>query len=41
VLDLWQKEPSTPLEFYPAGTAGPEAAEQLLLRDGRKWRPIA
>jgi glucose-6-phosphate 1-dehydrogenase len=41
VLDLWQKEPSTPLEFYPAGTAGPEAAERLLLRDGRKWRPIA
>jgi len=41
VLDLWQKEPATPLQLYPAGTAGPEASEQLLLRDGRKWRPIA
>jgi glucose-6-phosphate 1-dehydrogenase len=41
VLDLWQNDPTAPLEFYPAGTAGPDAAEQLLLRDGRKWRPIA
>jgi glucose-6-phosphate 1-dehydrogenase len=41
VLDLWQRDKSVPLEFYPAGTAGPEAAEQLLLRSGRKWRSIA
>jgi glucose-6-phosphate 1-dehydrogenase len=41
VLDLWTSEKTAPLEFYPAGTAGPEAAEQLLCRGGRKWRPIS
>ena len=41
VLDLWQSDKNVPLEFYPAGTAGPDAAEQLLWRSGRKWRPIA
>ena len=40
VLDLWQGDKTAPLEFYPAGTAGPDAAEQLLWRSGRKWRPI-
>ncbi len=41
VLDLWQNEKNVPLEFYPAGTAGPDAADQLLARDGRKWRSIS
>ncbi len=41
VLDLWQNDKTAPLEFYPAGTAGPDAAEQLLWRSGRKWRPIS
>ncbi len=41
VLDLWQNDRSVPLEFYPAGTAGPDEAEQLLWRGGRKWRPIS
>jgi glucose-6-phosphate 1-dehydrogenase len=42
ILDVWRNDPgSAPLEFYPAGTAGPEAAEELLWRSGRKWRPIA
>ena len=27
MLDLWQNDPTAPLEFYPAGTAGPDAAE--------------
>jgi glucose-6-phosphate 1-dehydrogenase len=40
ILDLWKSDDSVPLEFYPAGTAGPEAAEELLARSGRKWRPI-
>jgi glucose-6-phosphate 1-dehydrogenase len=25
---------------YPAGSAGPKAAEALLERDGRSWRPL-
>ena len=41
VLDLWHSDKSVPLEFYTAGTAGPDAAEQLLWRSGRQWRPIA
>ena len=41
ILDLWQNDKTAPLEFYPAGTAGPDTAEQLLWRSGRKWRPIS
>jgi glucose-6-phosphate 1-dehydrogenase len=41
ILDLWRSDKSAPLEFYTAGTAGPDAAEQLLWRSGRQWRPIA
>jgi glucose-6-phosphate 1-dehydrogenase len=41
VLDLWHSDKSVPLEFYTAGTAGPDAADQLLWRSGRQWRPIA
>ena len=42
ILDVWRNDPKgLPLEFYPAGTAGPEAAEKLLWRSGRKWRSIA
>jgi glucose-6-phosphate 1-dehydrogenase len=41
ILDLWQNDKTTPLEIYPAGSAGPEAADNLLWRSGRQWRPIA
>src|SRR3954466_8874222 len=42
ILDAWHNDPaSVPLEFYPAGTAGPEGADKLLWRSGRKWRPIS
>jgi glucose-6-phosphate 1-dehydrogenase len=40
ILDLWHDNRSVPLELYPAGSAGPEAADQLLWRSGRAWRPI-
>ena len=40
ILDLWHDDKSVPLEFYRAGSAGPDAAEQLLWRSGRKWRPV-
>src|SRR5882672_10044099 len=40
VLDLWQNDKTAPLEIYPAGSAGPEAADNLLWRSGRKWRSI-
>ena len=41
ILDLWRNDKNAPLEFYPAGTAGPDGADQLLARSGRKWRPIS
>jgi glucose-6-phosphate 1-dehydrogenase len=41
ILDLWHDDKTMPLETYPAGSAGPEAADNLLWRSGRQWRPIA
>jgi glucose-6-phosphate 1-dehydrogenase len=40
ILDLWHSG-GVPLEFYPAGADGPHAANRLLARDGRTWRPLA
>jgi glucose-6-phosphate 1-dehydrogenase len=38
VLDAWRAEASAPPPVYPAGTWGPEQADDLLARDGRRWR---
>jgi glucose-6-phosphate 1-dehydrogenase len=40
LLDSWAGD--TPRDFpnYAAGSAGPQAADRLLARDGRTWRPI-
>jgi glucose-6-phosphate 1-dehydrogenase len=40
ILERWAKEPAKNFPNYPCGTWGPEAADQLLERDGRKWRLI-
>jgi glucose-6-phosphate 1-dehydrogenase len=40
ILDLWRNDRSVPLEIYPAGSAGPSAADTLLWRSGRQWRPL-
>jgi glucose-6-phosphate 1-dehydrogenase len=37
ILDLWRNDRSVPLEIYPAGSAGPSAADTL---SGRQWRPL-
>jgi glucose-6-phosphate 1-dehydrogenase len=37
LLNAWRGDPRPP-HFYPAGTWGPEAADQLIEHDGRKWR---
>ncbi len=34
----WDGKPLTDREFYPAGTWGPKAADELLAEDGHKWR---
>jgi glucose-6-phosphate 1-dehydrogenase len=40
VIDAWAHLPPPDFPSYDAGTWGPEAAEDLLTRDGRRWRRI-
>ena len=40
ILDLWAEDKMVPLELYPAGSAGPDGADALLWRSGRRWRPV-
>jgi glucose-6-phosphate 1-dehydrogenase len=40
LLDAWARAPAGDFPNYPAGSAGPEAADRLLARDGRAWRPL-
>jgi glucose-6-phosphate 1-dehydrogenase len=37
VLRAWAADPQPP-PIYPAGSWGPEQADELLARDGRRWR---
>jgi glucose-6-phosphate 1-dehydrogenase len=36
MLKAWQNAPDIPI--YPAGSWGPEQADELMARDGRRWR---
>jgi glucose-6-phosphate 1-dehydrogenase len=38
VFEAWARDASTPPPLYAAGSWGPEAADDLLARDGRRWR---
>ena len=38
-LKAWAADKSGP-EMYAAGTAGPQGADALLERDGRRWMPL-
>ena len=39
--EVWHAKKDAPeLYFYPAGSWGPEAADDLLARDGRAWRRL-
>src|SRR5215813_3606665 len=40
LLDAWARAPAGDFPNYPAGGAGPEAADRLIARDGRAWRPL-
>ena len=40
VLNSWQNAPLTNDNFYQCGTWGPQAADQLLGRDGRSWKTL-
>ena len=39
-IDAWRHAGAHGLASYSAGSEGPEAADELLARDGRRWRPI-
>jgi glucose-6-phosphate 1-dehydrogenase len=39
ILDGWRGPGAPPLELYEPGSWGPEAAAELLRRDGRRWLP--
>jgi len=38
ILDIWKALPPRNFPNYPAGTWGPKEADDLLERDGRRWR---
>jgi glucose-6-phosphate 1-dehydrogenase len=40
VLDAWRNEGDRELPIYPAGSAGPKEADELMQRDGRRWRSL-
>ncbi len=39
-LDAWHDAGARGLATYKAGSEGPAEADELLMRDGRRWRPI-
>jgi glucose-6-phosphate 1-dehydrogenase len=40
ILDTWANDPPRDFPNYVAGSEGPAAADELLARDGRAWRPL-
>ncbi len=40
LLDVWKALPPRNFPNYPAGSWGPKEADDLLARDGRKWRAV-
>ena len=40
ILDAWANNPPRDFPNYVAGGSGPAAADELLARDGRAWRPL-
>ena len=40
ILDAWANNPPRDFPNYVAGGSGPAAADELIARDGRAWRPL-
>ncbi|HED33529.1 MAG TPA: glucose-6-phosphate dehydrogenase, partial [Gammaproteobacteria bacterium] len=38
ILDVWKSLPPRDFPNYPAGSYGPEEADELLARDGFHWK---
>jgi glucose-6-phosphate 1-dehydrogenase len=41
ILEAWARNAPRGFPNYAPGSSGPEAADELLARDGRTWRPLA
>jgi glucose-6-phosphate 1-dehydrogenase len=41
IVERLESEPPTDVVNYAAGSAGPAEADQLLERDGRRWRALS
>ena len=40
ILDYWSANPPRDFPNYAAGSQGPAAADELLQKEGREWRPV-
>jgi glucose-6-phosphate 1-dehydrogenase len=40
ILEYWQKNAPKDFPNYPSGSWGPKSAEEMIAKDGRKWRLI-
>jgi glucose-6-phosphate 1-dehydrogenase len=40
IVEAWKQLPPPKFPNYAAGTEGPEAAQELIADDDRRWRPI-
>jgi glucose-6-phosphate 1-dehydrogenase len=40
ILDAWERSDGSDVAIYEAGTWGPRVADQLIERDGRRWRRL-
>jgi len=40
IIDAWANGPAPEFPNYAAGSWGPAASDELLARDGRRWRRI-
>jgi glucose-6-phosphate 1-dehydrogenase len=38
LLKCWESQPPNPMPAYPAGSWGPNEADQLIAKDGARWR---
>ena len=38
ILDAWRDEPPETIQTYESGSWGPQAADEFIWRDGRRWR---
>jgi glucose-6-phosphate 1-dehydrogenase len=40
ILEAWTKQPPPEFPNYAAGSEGPAEADELLARNGHRWRPL-